>query len=158
MVNVSVMYACASSFASNFSGASFFTLSAVSASNFIPVANFNTSGTWVKRQVQMSKLRPGYQDLHSSLALPHFPRSAIQLIRTKRVQKSIEGYLILQVFDLSEFYLLGKESSRFELGNGFRIGGILIGIDHMRSRLQGVGISPSRRKSRLLLERRLLRS
>ena len=49
---------------------------------------------------------------------------------------------VIQVFDLSEFDLLGKDSSGFELCHGFGIGGMLVDIDHTRSRQRGVGIPP----------------
>lgn len=41
--------------------------------------------------------------------------------------------LVIQLFDLPEFDLLGKESSGFELCHGFRIGRLLIDVDDARS-------------------------
>ena len=50
---------------------------------------------------------------------------------------------VIEVFDLPEFDLLGKDSSGFELCNSFGIGRILINIDRTRSGLRGVGVSHS---------------
>jgi hypothetical protein len=94
---------------------------------------------------------------------------------------------VVQVFDLSQFDRLGKDSSCFEVYNGFGIGRILIDIDdagsrlrgvgsgrspglfhqrgrvcldrdHARSKLRGVGLNRSRRLFHLLLERTRVRS
>ena len=46
---------------------------------------------------------------------------------------------VFEVFDLSQFDLLRKESRRFELGNGLWIRRILIDIDHTRSQRGGGG-------------------
>ena len=60
---------------------------------------------------------------------------------------------VVQVFDLSQFDRLGKDSRGFELRNGFGIGGILIDIDDARSRLRWVRISRSSQLGSLFLER-----
>ena len=65
---------------------------------------------------------------------------------------------VIQVFDLPQFDTLGKDSSRFELGNGFGIGGMLIDIDDARSGRSGVRISRSSRLGSLLLARTRPRS
>ena len=48
---------------------------------------------------------------------------------------------VLEVFDLPEFDRRGKHSDGFERGLGLGIGGVLIHIDHARSRRGGVGRS-----------------
>ncbi len=65
---------------------------------------------------------------------------------------------VVQVFDLPQFDRLGKSSRGFELGNGFGIGGILIDVDHARSRPAGCEVSRSRGLGHLLLDLRSLRS
>ena len=60
--------------------------------------------------------------------------------------------------DLPQFDRLGKSSRGFELGNGFGIGGILIDVDHARSRPAGCEVSRSRGLGHLLLDQRSLRS
>ncbi len=65
---------------------------------------------------------------------------------------------VLQGFDLSEFDLLGEDSSGFQLANGFGRGGIFLDIDHTRSRLRGGEVSQSLRLGHLLLDRTSLSS
>ena len=65
---------------------------------------------------------------------------------------------VIEVFDLSQFDRLGKDSRGFEFCNGFGIGGVLIDIDHPRSRRGGIGISQSRGLFHLLLDRTHSRS
>ena len=65
---------------------------------------------------------------------------------------------VIEVFDLPEFALLGKDSSGSELCNGFGIGRMLIDSDHTRSGLRGVGVSRSRGLGHLLFDRTRLRS
>jgi hypothetical protein len=64
---------------------------------------------------------------------------------------------VIQVFDLPEFYLLGKGSSGFEVGNGLGIGRILIDINHTRSRPCDGEVSRSCGLFHLLLHRTRLR-
>src|SRR6266581_3103699 len=65
---------------------------------------------------------------------------------------------IIEVFDLSQFDTLRKQSSGFKLCNGFRIRCILININDARSRLRGVGISHNRGLFHQLLDRTRPRS
>ena len=65
---------------------------------------------------------------------------------------------VIQVFDWSQFNLLRKYPSGFELGISFRIGRMLIDSDHPRSRCRGVGVSQSRELFHLLLNRTPSRS
>src|SRR6266516_7669394 len=40
---------------------------------------------------------------------------------------------VIEIFDLPQFDTLSKDSGSFEIRNGFRIGSILINVDHPRS-------------------------
>ena len=65
---------------------------------------------------------------------------------------------VVEIFDLTQFHALRQDSTRFEVGNGFGIGRMLIDSDHMRNRHVSVGVSRSSRLRYLILNRTSLRS
>jgi len=84
--------------------------------------------------------------VHHLVALQGSPRGLERKEAHPRLDQAFDKAMVLlnqviQVFDLPQFDRFGKDSSRFELGNGFGIVGIFIDSNDTRSRRSGVGVS-----------------